>query len=197
MSTPTVINEEYDIVIAGVIGGTAACVIAGRLAAADANLRVLLLKTGPTTYNDPAHTQPLRLLNHLAPGSRTPSAALGARTTTLERVKVKQRIDLPGDDENYQNIPVQRPALTFHVVLLKFACACVDHHIFFARYFAADVVQVLGALFRNEGGLEATSVKFGKIRKEISAHRCIVALVFWLNVWPVHAGATKERRRKA
>ncbi|KAH9055341.1 hypothetical protein EDB87DRAFT_1579952 [Lactarius vividus] len=185
MSTPTVINEEYDIVIAGVIGGTAACVIAGRLAAADANLRVLLLKTGPTTYNDPAHTQPLRLLNHLAPGSRTPSAALGARTTTLERVKVKQRIDLPGDDENYQNIPVQRPALTFHVVLLKFA------------YFAADVVQVLGALFRNEGGLEATSVKFGKIRKEISAHRCIVALVFWLNVWPVHAGATKERRRKA
>ncbi|KAH9053396.1 alcohol oxidase-like protein [Lactarius vividus] len=69
MSTPTVINEEYDIVIAG--GGTAACVIAGRLAAADANLRVLLLEAGPTTYNDPAHTQPLSFLSHLAPGSRT------------------------------------------------------------------------------------------------------------------------------
>ncbi|KAH9033868.1 alcohol oxidase-like protein [Lactarius pseudohatsudake] len=88
MSTPTVINEEYDIVIAG--GGTAACVIAGRLAAADANLRVLLLEAGPTTYNDPAHTQPLRFLSHLAPGSRTvrahvsqPSAALGGRTTTV------------------------------------------------------------------------------------------------------------------
>ncbi|KAI9432497.1 alcohol oxidase-like protein [Lactarius indigo] len=67
MSTPTVINEEYDIVIAG--GGTAACIIAGRLAAADANLR------------------PLSFLSHLAPGSRTirahvsqPSAAVGGRT---------------------------------------------------------------------------------------------------------------------
>ncbi|KAI9435619.1 alcohol oxidase-like protein [Lactarius psammicola] len=88
MSTPTVINEEYDIVIAG--GGTAACVIASRLAAADADLRVLLLEAGPTTYNDPAHTQPLNFLGHFAPGSRTsrahvsqPSAALGGRTTVV------------------------------------------------------------------------------------------------------------------
>ncbi|KAH8988749.1 alcohol oxidase-like protein [Lactarius hatsudake] len=88
MSTPTTINEEYDIVIAG--GGAAACVIAGRLAAADANLRVLLLEAGSTTFNDPAHTQPLSFLSHLAPGSRTvrahvsqPSAALGGRTTTV------------------------------------------------------------------------------------------------------------------
>ncbi|KAI9434103.1 alcohol oxidase-like protein [Lactarius indigo] len=88
MSTPTVINEEYDIVIAG--GGTAACVVASRLASADANLRILLLEAGPTTYNDPAHTQPLKFLNHVAPGSRTtrayvakPSAALGGRTTIV------------------------------------------------------------------------------------------------------------------
>ncbi|KAI9453456.1 alcohol oxidase-like protein [Lactarius psammicola] len=88
MSTPTVINEEYDIVIAG--GGTAACVIAGRLAAADANLRVLLLEAGPTTYNDPLHTHPLNFLSHLAPNSHTarmhvsqPSAALGNRTTIV------------------------------------------------------------------------------------------------------------------
>ena len=71
-------------------GGTAACVVAGRLAAADANLRVLLLEAGPTTYHDPEHTQPLRFLNHLAPGSRTvrehvsqPSAALGGRTAIV------------------------------------------------------------------------------------------------------------------
>ena len=71
-------------------GGTAACVVAGRLAAADANLRVLLLEAGPTTYNGPTHTQPLRFLSHLAPGSRTtrvhvsqPSAALGDRTTIV------------------------------------------------------------------------------------------------------------------
>ncbi|KAH9046729.1 alcohol oxidase-like protein [Lactarius hengduanensis] len=88
MSTPTVINEEYDIVIAG--GGAAACVIAGRLATADANLRVLILEAGPTTYNDPAHTQPLSFLSHHAPGSCTvrahvsqPSAALGGRTTIV------------------------------------------------------------------------------------------------------------------
>jgi alcohol oxidase len=71
-------------------GGTAACVIAGRLATADANLRILLLEAGPTTYNDPAHTDPPRLLDHLAPNSRTvrahvtqPSAVLGGRTTTV------------------------------------------------------------------------------------------------------------------
>ncbi|KAI9432495.1 alcohol oxidase-like protein [Lactarius indigo] len=88
MSSPTVINEEYDIVIAG--GGTAACVVASRLAVADASLRVLLLEAGPTTYNNPAHTQPLRCSSHIAPGSRTvrahisqPSAALGGRTTTV------------------------------------------------------------------------------------------------------------------
>jgi alcohol oxidase len=88
MSTPTTIIEEYDIVIAG--GGTAACVVAGRLAAADANLRVLLLEAGPTTYNDPAHTEPLNCFRHLVPGSRTarfhitqPSAALGGRTVVV------------------------------------------------------------------------------------------------------------------
>ncbi|KAH9046734.1 alcohol oxidase-like protein [Lactarius hengduanensis] len=82
MSTPTVINEEYDIVIAG--GG------APRHASLPANLRVLILEAGPTTYNDPAHTQPLSFLSHLAPGSRTvrahvsqPSAALGGRTTIV------------------------------------------------------------------------------------------------------------------
>ena len=71
-------------------GGTAACVVAGRLAAADANLRLLLLEAGPTTYNDPAHTDPLRLLSHLAPDSCTvrahvtqPSAVLGGRTTVV------------------------------------------------------------------------------------------------------------------
>ena len=71
-------------------GGTAAYVVAGRLAAADANLRVLLLEAGPTTYNDPAHTDLLRFLSHLAPDSHAvrayvtqPNAAHGGRTTTV------------------------------------------------------------------------------------------------------------------
>jgi alcohol oxidase len=88
MSTPTQINEEYDIIIAG--GGAAGCIVAGRLATADPNLRVLVLEAGPPTYNNPAHRQPARFLSHIAPGSRTvrmhesrPSAALGDRSTIV------------------------------------------------------------------------------------------------------------------
>ncbi|KAI0247173.1 alcohol oxidase-like protein [Lactifluus subvellereus] len=88
MDTPAKINEEYDIIIAG--GGSAGCVVAGRLAAADPNLRILVLEAGPTTYNDPAHTLPSRLFTHFAPGSRTmsvhtsqPCAALGGRSTIM------------------------------------------------------------------------------------------------------------------
>ncbi|KAH9987565.1 alcohol oxidase-like protein [Russula vinacea] len=88
MSTPTEINEEYDIIIAG--GGAAGCIVAGRLAAADPDLRILVLEAGPPTHNNPAHRQPARFLSHIAPGSRTvrvhasrPSAALGDRSTLV------------------------------------------------------------------------------------------------------------------
>ena len=71
-------------------GGTAACVVASRLTDADANLRVLLLEAGPSTYNNPAHTVPLNVISNFAPGSRTMrvhvsqlSAALGDRTTSV------------------------------------------------------------------------------------------------------------------
>jgi len=109
MSTPTTINEEYDIIIAGgaqspsflpllsssdrkvhPTGGTAGCIIASRLATADADLRILVLEAGPTTHNDLAHRHPALLLSHIAPGSRTvrmhvsrPSAALGGRLTAV------------------------------------------------------------------------------------------------------------------
>lgn len=109
MSTPTTINEEYDIIIAGgttffplsllfhalltentLVGGAAGCVVAGRLATADPDLRILVLEAGPPTHNDPTHTQPGRFLSHLAPGSRTvrvhntrPSAALGGRSAAV------------------------------------------------------------------------------------------------------------------
>ena len=72
------------------VGGTAACVVASRLAYADANLRVLLLEAGPSTYNNPAHTVPLNFLRNFAPNSRTtrvhvsqPSVPLGDRTIAV------------------------------------------------------------------------------------------------------------------
>ena len=71
-------------------GGAAACVVAGRLASADASLSILLLEAGPTTYNNPLHTVPVNFFNHLRVGSRTarihvsqPSVALGGRTTSV------------------------------------------------------------------------------------------------------------------
>ncbi|KAI0065693.1 alcohol oxidase-like protein [Artomyces pyxidatus] len=86
-STPS-INAEYDLILAG--GGTAAGVIAGRLAVADPTLRILILEAGPPTHNIPIHTQPARFFNHLLPTSTTvrfhtskPSAAVGGREVVV------------------------------------------------------------------------------------------------------------------
>ncbi|KAG1904334.1 uncharacterized protein F5891DRAFT_1184545 [Suillus fuscotomentosus] len=51
MSHP--ILSEFDIVFAG--GGTTACVVAGRLAAYDPSLRILILEAGQHTLNKPIH----------------------------------------------------------------------------------------------------------------------------------------------
>jgi choline dehydrogenase-like flavoprotein len=109
--TPTTVNEEYDIIIAGgmpsplppffsfltestihaVLGGTAGCVVASRLATADPDLRILVLEAGPSTHDNPAHIQPAFFISHLAPGSRTvrahagrPSEALGGRSAIVQ-----------------------------------------------------------------------------------------------------------------
>ncbi|KAI0044620.1 GMC oxidoreductase [Auriscalpium vulgare] len=81
-------RDEYDIILAG--GGTAAGVIAGRLAAADPSLRILMLEAGPPTRDMLTHTQPARFLHHLMPGSTTvrfhasaPSDALGGRSLVV------------------------------------------------------------------------------------------------------------------
>ncbi|KAL1724492.1 alcohol oxidase-like protein [Schizophyllum commune] len=62
-------RKEYDIIFAG--AGTAACVAAGRLAAADPSLEILLLEAGPHTLGLEAHVEPYRFVTHLAPGSAT------------------------------------------------------------------------------------------------------------------------------
>ena len=72
------------------IGGAAACLTAGRLAAADPTLKILIIEAGPHVRDDLAHTQPARYLSHLVPGSKTvkfivsnPSEHLGGRVTVV------------------------------------------------------------------------------------------------------------------
>lgn len=60
---------EVDIIFVG--GGTSACVAAGRLAAANPDLNILLVEQGPNNFNDPAVYTPGVFLSHLAPNSKT------------------------------------------------------------------------------------------------------------------------------
>ncbi|KAJ7227340.1 GMC oxidoreductase-domain-containing protein [Mycena pura] len=78
----------HDIVFAG--GGTAACVVAGRLAAADPNLKILLIEAGQHINNIKAHIQPARYFTNLASGgdmftfhATKPSKALGNRSCII------------------------------------------------------------------------------------------------------------------
>ncbi|KAH6886980.1 GMC oxidoreductase-domain-containing protein [Thelonectria olida] len=61
--------KEVDVIIAG--GGTAACVVAGRLAEADPKLSILLIEGGPDNYNVPNIVHPVFFLDHLLPTSKT------------------------------------------------------------------------------------------------------------------------------
>ncbi|RPD77156.1 alcohol oxidase-like protein [Lentinus tigrinus ALCF2SS1-7] len=77
-------NQTFDIIIAG--GGTSGLVVAGRLAAADPSLSILVIEAGPPTRDDDLHTQPARYRYHLRPETTTikfhpahESAALGGR----------------------------------------------------------------------------------------------------------------------
>ncbi|TFY62250.1 hypothetical protein EVJ58_g3976 [Rhodofomes roseus] len=72
---------EADIIIAG--GGTTGCVIAGRLAAADPSLRILIIEAGPPTLEDLAHIQPARYQTHLLPGSTTVKCHVGRESADL------------------------------------------------------------------------------------------------------------------
>jgi len=83
-------------------------------------------------------------------------SGIGAKDV-LERVGVKQRVDLPGVGENYQ-----------------------DHSILFIKYFAADEAQSLAAIFRNEeGAVDATATEFGVSREEILTLNSADAGIKW------------------
>ncbi|KAG4419671.1 hypothetical protein IFR04_007171 [Cadophora malorum] len=61
--------KEVDIVIAG--GGTAGCVVAGRLAAADPHLEILVVEGGQNNFNNPRIVNPGVALYNIVPGSKT------------------------------------------------------------------------------------------------------------------------------
>ncbi|KAG2357738.1 GMC oxidoreductase-domain-containing protein [Suillus spraguei] len=73
MSYPSL--SEFDIIFAG--GGSTACVVAGRLAACDPSLRILILEGGQHTLNKAAHVQPYQFFTHLAPTSTTMTFNIG------------------------------------------------------------------------------------------------------------------------
>ncbi|THU82506.1 alcohol oxidase [Dendrothele bispora CBS 962.96] len=76
-------TDTFDLIFAG--GGTTACICAGRLAAADPSLRILLLEAGPHTRNLQTHIQPARYFRNLAVNETltyqigNPSKALNGR----------------------------------------------------------------------------------------------------------------------
>ncbi|KAG2137938.1 GMC oxidoreductase-domain-containing protein [Suillus clintonianus] len=83
MSQSTTLSE-FDIIFAG--GGATACVIAGRLAACDPSLKILILEGGGHTLDQDAHVQPYLYATHQAPTSTTvtpyvanPSPSLNGR----------------------------------------------------------------------------------------------------------------------
>ncbi|KAG1810784.1 hypothetical protein EV424DRAFT_144856 [Suillus variegatus] len=73
MSQP--MPSEFDIVFAG--GGATACVVAGRLAAYDPSLRILILEAGQHTLNKPIHVQPYQYPLNQAPTSTTVTFHMG------------------------------------------------------------------------------------------------------------------------
>ncbi|KIK54126.1 hypothetical protein GYMLUDRAFT_100155 [Collybiopsis luxurians FD-317 M1] len=80
-------SSIFDIIFAG--GGTAACIIAGRLARADPSLKILIIEAGPHTQNVDRHIQPARYVHNLAEGNTLshhiaiPSEALGGRSVCV------------------------------------------------------------------------------------------------------------------
>jgi len=73
--------KEVDIIFAG--GGTAACVAAGRLAAANPGLEILVVEQGPNNLNNPMVVTPALFMAHLAPDSKTATFWKGNKSSAL------------------------------------------------------------------------------------------------------------------
>ncbi|GAB1316454.1 hypothetical protein MFIFM68171_06664 [Madurella fahalii] len=73
--------NEVDIVIAG--GGTAACILAGRLAAAEPDLSVLVIEGGTNNFGVASVVHPALFTENLAPGSKTAIFYQGNKASQL------------------------------------------------------------------------------------------------------------------
>lgn len=84
-------GKEYDIILAG--GGTAACVIAGRLALADPSLSILIIEGGKSNLDNPFVTNPAMYLTHIVPESQT---ALFYKANANQHLAGRETIVLTG-----------------------------------------------------------------------------------------------------
>ena len=67
-TTPPPDLDEVDIIIVG--GGSAGCIVAGRLAAADPNLSILLIEGGRNNRDVTTIVNPLFMMKNLAPATK-------------------------------------------------------------------------------------------------------------------------------
>ncbi|KAI2616869.1 GMC oxidoreductase [Hypoxylon sp. NC1633] len=79
--------EEVDIIIAG--GGTAGCIVAGRLAEADPGLSILVIEGGPDNYDNPRIVTPVAYISNIQPESET---ALFYKATKSEHLAGRECI---------------------------------------------------------------------------------------------------------
>ncbi|KAK6519165.1 hypothetical protein TWF281_003854 [Arthrobotrys megalospora] len=77
----TNIPDEVDIIVAG--GGAAGCTLAGRLAAADPSLSILVIEAGINNKDVPNVIHPAMYLTNLVPGSKTATFHLANKSEKL------------------------------------------------------------------------------------------------------------------
>ncbi len=65
------------------LGGTAGCIVASRLAAADPNLRILVIEAGRNNHNDPSIKFPAFFPQNLLPGSKFTKVLHGSKAKEL------------------------------------------------------------------------------------------------------------------
>ncbi|KAI0142682.1 glucose-methanol-choline oxidoreductase [Xylariaceae sp. FL1272] len=72
--------SEVDVIVAG---GTAGCVVAGRLSESGAS-SVLVVEAGPSNLDDPTIVNPLMFIRHYLPGGKRTTFHVGKKEQQLD-----------------------------------------------------------------------------------------------------------------